>query len=346
MIAKTPAEPADASRLMLLRADGEIEHHVFGDLPDLLVPGDLLVFNETRVIRARLRGQRAGGGAAEVLLLRPVDGARFDPNAREWETLVRPGRRLRAGARVTFGDDGACEIVDVAPDGTRRIRFDQGVTLPQLLEKYGEMPLPPYVGPGDEARAARYQTIFARVPGSVAAPTASLHFTPRVVAALEERGIPMAPLSLDVSYGTFKPIETERIADHVMHVERYAIPESTAESIERAKREGRRVVAAGTTVLRALESAALRAAASDGAEPFRLARGESETSLFITPGFQFRVADVLLTNFHLPASSLLVLVAAFAGYDRTMGAYALAIAERYRFYSFGDAMLIERARGH
>jgi len=346
LVARAPAQPADASRLMFLPAASPIQHRVFGDLADLLMPGDLLVFNETRVIRARLRGQRPGGGAAEVLLLRPVDGTRYDPNAREWETLVRPGRRLRAGARVRFGDEGACEIVAVAPDGTRRVRFDVCVALPQLLEKYGEMPLPPYVGPGDEARAARYQTIFARVPGSVAAPTASLHFTPSVVAALEERGIRMAALTLDVSYGTFKPIETERIADHVMHAERYAIPESTAEAIERAKREGLRVVAAGTTVMRALESAALRAEPSDGAAPFSLARGESETSLFITPGFQFRVADVLLTNFHLPASSLLVLVAAFAGYERTMDAYALAIAERYRFYSFGDAMLIERPRGH
>jgi S-adenosylmethionine:tRNA ribosyltransferase-isomerase len=387
LIAQAPAEPADASRLMFLPAAGSIEHHVFTDLARLLKPGDLLVVNETRVIRARLRGRRAGGGAAEVLLLRPLDVARFDANAPEWEALVRPGRRLRAGARVTFGDDGACEIVGVAPDGTRRIRFDDAVSLPEILERHGEMPLPPYVGPGDEARAARYQTIFARVPGSVAAPTASLHFTPRTVAALEERGVQTTRLSLDVSYGTFKPIQTERIADHVMHAERCAIPESTAAAIERAKREGHRIVAAGTTVLRALESAALRAdetaaaRATDAAfnvgpsaesqvphsgnedaakhpqvedvtktppasGPLKVAFGEDETSLFITPGFRFRVADVLLTNFHLPASSLLVLVAAFAGYERTMRAYALAIAERYRFYSFGDAMLIERQSGH
>jgi len=338
LIATTPADPADSSRLMFLRGDAQVEHRAFGDLPGLLRAGDVLVINETQVIRARLRGKRAGGGGAEIMLLRPLDRIRYDPDAREWEALVRPGRRLRLGARVTFGDDGACEIVAVAPDGTRRIRFDPGVALGELLERHGELPLPPYVGPGDQARAARYQTMFARVPGSVAAPTASLHFTPRVMAELALRGIEVAALELDVSYGTFKPIETERIADHVMHAERYAIPQSTADAVAGAKREGRRVVAAGTTVLRALESAAQATGAA--------AAGEAETTLFITPGFAFRVADVLLTNFHLPASSLLVLVAAFAGYERAMAAYALAIEERYRFYSFGDAMLIERQSGH
>jgi S-adenosylmethionine:tRNA ribosyltransferase-isomerase len=338
LIAKAPAEPADASRLMLLGASGTFEHRTFVDLPSLLQPGDLLVINETRVIRARLRGRRAGGGAAEVLLLRPLDRSPYDPQAREWEALVRPGRRLRAGSRVTFGDAGACEVVDVASDGIRHIRFDQTVSLPELLERHGEMPLPKYVGPGDEARAARYQTMFARVPGSIAAPTASLHFTPRVVETLQRRGVEIAPLALDVGYGTFKPIEAERIADHVMHAERYAIPAATAAAIETAKRQGRRVVAAGTTVLRALESAAR--------ESGTVRAGEAETALFITPGFEFRVADVLLTNFHLPASSLLVLVAAFAGYERIMHAYALATSERYRFYSFGDAMLIERITGH
>ena len=338
LIAKAPAEPADASRLMLLNANGTFEHRTFADLPSLLRPGDLLVINETRVIRARLRGRRAGGGAAEVLLLRPLDRSRFDPQAREWEALVRPGRRLRPGSRVTFGDAGACEVADVASDGIRHIRFDETVSLLELLERHGEMPLPKYVGPGDEARAARYQTMFARVPGSVAAPTASLHFTPRVVEALQRRGVEIVPLALDVGYGTFRPIEAERIADHVMHAEHYAIPEATAAAIESAKRQRRRVVAAGTTVLRALESAAR--------ESGTVSAGEAETALFITPGFQFRVADVLLTNFHLPASSLLVLVAAFAGYERIMRAYACAISERYRFYSFGDAMLIERINGH
>jgi S-adenosylmethionine:tRNA ribosyltransferase-isomerase len=338
LIAKAPAEPADASRLMLLGETGTFEHRTFTDLPSLLLPGDLLVINETRVIRARLRGRRAGGGAAEVLLLRPLDRSRFDLQAREWEALVRPGRRLRPGSRVTFGDAGACEVTDVASDGIRHIRFDESVSLPELLERHGEMPLPKYVGPGDEARAARYQTMFARVPGSVAAPTASLHFTPRVVEALQRRGVEIVPLALDVGYGTFRPIEAERTADHVMHAERYAIPEATAAAIESAKRHGRRVVAAGTTVLRALESAAR--------ENGTVSAGEAETALFIMPGFQFRVADVLLTNFHLPASSLLVLVAAFAGYERIMRAYACAISERYRFYSFGDAMLIERINGH
>jgi S-adenosylmethionine:tRNA ribosyltransferase-isomerase len=199
------------------------------------------------------------------------------------------------------------------------------------------MPLPKYVGPGDEARAARYQTMFARVPGSVAAPTASLHFTPRVFEALRARGVETAQLELDVGYGTFKSIDTERLEDHVMHSERYAISEATARAVNDARGAGRRIVAAGTTALRALESAA---------EAGTLHPGERETQLFITPGYRFEIVDVLLTNFHLPASTLLVLVAAFAGYRRAIDAYRLAIAEGYRFYSFGDAMLIERQTGH
>jgi S-adenosylmethionine:tRNA ribosyltransferase-isomerase len=338
-IAKRPVDPADISRLMLLGADGRIEHRVFRQLPDLLRPNDLLVVNETRVIRARLRGTRLpGGGAAEVLLLRPLDRSRFDPQARRWEALVRPARRLGIGKRIRFGDDGFAEVVGARSDAIREIVLELALPLPDFLERHGEMPLPPYVGEGDERRAARYQTIFARVPGSVAAPTASLHFTPRVFDALRARGVEIFALELDVGYATFKPIETERLEDHVMHAERYAIAEATARAVNEARRDGRRIVAAGTTVLRALESAA----GEDGT----LRAGERETRLFITPGFRFKIVDALLTNFHLPASSLLVLVAAFAGYDRIMDAYRIAIAEGYRFYSFGDAMLIERTTGH
>ncbi len=339
LIAKSPADPADTARLLVLRANGALEDHVFAELPRLLERGDVLAVNETRVIRARLRGRSVpGGGASEILLLKPLDRPRFDAAARRWQALVRPGRRLRAGARVEFGDAGGCEVVAVAPDGIREVLFDASVSLTELLEHHGELPLPPYVGPGDDVRAERYQTLFARVPGSVAAPTASLHFTPRVIESLETRGVEIVKLELDVGYGTFKPIGSERIDDHAMHAERFAIPAATALAIDRAKREGRRIIAAGTTTLRALESAV----DANGS----LCAGEGETALFVTPGFRFRIVDALLTNFHLPGSTLLVLAAAFAGYDRIMDAYRRAIESEYRFFSFGDAMLIERKTGH
>ncbi|MBV9103168.1 MAG: tRNA preQ1(34) S-adenosylmethionine ribosyltransferase-isomerase QueA, partial [Candidatus Eremiobacteraeota bacterium] len=294
-----------------------------------------VVLNETRVIRARLNGNREpAGGAAELLLLRPVDFARYDSRARRWFALVRPGRRLRTGARVRFGDDGNATVSGVASDGVREIVLDLRISLEELLERYGEMPLPPYVGRGDETRAARYQTIFAKVPGSVAAPTASLHFTEKTFRALEERGVLVAPIVLDISLATFKPMTAPRIEEHKMHAERYTIPESTAQAIRRVRGAGRRVIAAGTTVVRALESSAR----DDGT----VSPGEAETTLFIAPGFHFRVVDSLLTNFHLPASTLLVLVSAFAGYDRIRSAYEAAIAQRYRFYSFGDAMFVHR----
>jgi len=334
-IAKTPAEPRDAARLLVLTGDGRFEDRVFTDLPALLRAGDVLVLNETRVLRARLHAMREpGGGAAEVLLLRPADRERFDPAARRWHALVKPGRRLREGALLRFGEAGTARVTAVGTDGVREILFDLCVSLETLLESHGEMPLPPYVGGGDQARAARYQTVFARVPGSVAAPTASLHFSQTVLNAIAQRGVIVVPVVLDVGLGTFKTIATQRIDDHVMHAERYAISAETAAAINAAKHEGRRIVAAGTTVLRTLEAAAQR-----GGEIFAQ---EEETSIFITPGFAFRVADALLTNFHLPASTLLTLVSAFAGYERTMAAYRHAIDAEYRFYSFGDAMLVER----
>jgi S-adenosylmethionine:tRNA ribosyltransferase-isomerase len=335
LIAKTPAEPADSARLMVVAGDA-LEHRVFTGFPALLEPDDLLVVNETRVVRARLRGKREpGGGAAEILLLRPAGGGPFDMRARDWHVLVRPGRKLRDGARVRFGDDALAEILAVRADGSRVVRFEGRAPLEDLLEHYGELPLPPYVGPGDEARALRYQTIFARVPGSVAAPTASLHFTPRVLAALAARGVAIAPLVLDVGFGTFKPMETETLDEHEMHAERYDIPVPTAAAVNAAKREGRRVVVAGTTALRALEASA----AAGGGE---VRPGPAETALFITPGFRFRAADALLTNFHLPASTLLVLVSAFGGHDRVLAAYRAAIESRYRFFSFGDAMFLTK----
>jgi S-adenosylmethionine:tRNA ribosyltransferase-isomerase len=335
LIAQVPADPPDASRLMIVEG-GRSEDRTFADFPSLLRPGDVLVVNETRVIRARLRATREpGGGAAEILLLRPAGGARYDPGARRWEALVKPGRRLRVGTTVRFGDDGSGEIVRAGSRGVREVALDLRVPLDVLLERHGEMPLPPYLGRGDEARAVRYQTIFARVPGSVAAPTASLHFTRRVLAALEAKAIAVVPLVLEVGLGTFGPIETETIDAHEMHAERYEIPPATADAVNAAKRDGRRVVVAGTTALRALEASAAR----DGA----VHAGEAETALFITPGYEFQIAGALLTNFHLPGSTLLVLVSAFGGYELVRCAYRAAIARRYRFYSFGDAMFLSRA---
>lgn len=319
---------------MVLEADGFADR-TFAEFPLLLRAGDVLVLNETRVVPARLHGTRSGGGAMEALLVRPRDRDVFDYRAREWYALLRPAKRMPPGSRVRFGDAGAT-VVDILADGPRVIRFDDGVDVEALLERRGEVPLPPYVGPGEPWRAQRYQTVFAQVPGSVAAPTASLHFTPAILDALAARGVEIVRLVLDVGIGTFRPMSGERVDDHVMHAERYDIPPSTAAAIARAKTEGRRVVAAGTTVLRALEGAALRT----GTVP----PGASETTLFVKPGFTFHIVDALLTNFHLPRSTLLVLVAAFAGYERTMCAYERAIARHYRFFSFGDAMFAERAR--
>jgi len=336
LIATTPADPPDSSRLLVVRDDG-FEHRSFRDFPQVLHQGDVLVINETRVIRARLRGVRQpGGGAAEVLLLRPAAGGRVDDSVVEWQALVRPGRRLRKGARVAFGDAGEAEVTAVGESGIRTVRLTLGVPLSALLERFGEMPLPPYVGSGDAARSQHYQTVFARVPGSVAAPTASLHFTEGVLASIRARGIMVAPVVLDVGLGTFKPIDSASIRDHHMHAERYEITDHSANVVNEAKRTGRRVIAAGTTALRALEDAASK---HDGS----VVPGARDATIFIQPDFRFAVVDALLTNFHLPASTLLVLLSAFAGYDRIRNAYRQAIEHGYRFYSFGDAMFVERA---
>lgn len=341
-IAKTPAEPADAARLLVV-GDTGCNDGTFASFADHLRRDDVLVINETRVIAARLHGTRErGGGAAEVLLLRPAMGGAFDLRARAWHALVRPGRRLRTGDRVRFAwtdddsRDGAtvASIEEVREDGSRVVRFADDCDLGKLMDRCGELPLPPYVGGGDAARSARYQTVFARVPGSVAAPTASLHFTRRVLDAIRVRGVTIVPLVLDVGIGTFKPMAGDRIDDHTMHAERYDIPKMTATIVNDAKRAGRRVVVAGTTAMRALEASAR----ADG----YVHPGAAETDIFITPGFNFRVTDALLTNFHLPASTLLVLVTAFGGYDAVMRAYAHAIACEYRFFSFGDAMFVTR----
>jgi len=340
LIAQEPAPERDASRLLVLdRRRGSFQHRRFRELPDLLVPGDLLVTNRSRVFRARLLGRRAGGGEAEVLLVRRLDDA-------DWLALVRPGRRLRPGAQIEVAADLSVEILATAPAPTatgrptgppgplRHVRLHAtGGTAEGALDRHGHVPLPPYIHrpdrPGD---LERYQTIYAREPGSVAAPTAGLHFTPGLFAALAQKGIETASLVLHVGPGTFRPVEVDDVREHHVDPERYTLPPESAAALDRARAERRRIVAVGTTVTRTLESAL--------DESGRFRPGDGETSLVVVPGHSFRAVDALITNFHLPRSSLLLLVSAFAGRERLLAAYAAAIAERYRFYSYGDAMLI------
>jgi S-adenosylmethionine:tRNA ribosyltransferase-isomerase len=332
-IAQKPAQPRDSSRLMALRGE-RIEHLVFRDFPMLLRAGDVLVLNETRVIAARVRGKRVPtGGEVELLFLRPAQEAHYNPGATRWLVLAKPGRRLRPGERISFGALGEAAVVKVLDGGVREIELALAVGFEDFLETAGTLPLPPYVHNDSPEAQSGYQTIFARDPGSVAAPTASLHFTSAVFEELERRNVEIVKLVLDVGLGTFRPLQTESLDEHKMHAESFMIPASTARPITRAKEEGRRVVAAGTTVVRALEASAL---ANGAVRP-----GRDETDLFIRPGFNFRIADALLTNFHLPRSTLLVLVSAFAGRERILRAYAEAIESGYRLFSFGDAMFIE-----
>lgn len=318
---------------MVLRGDG-IAHRTFRDLPEILRPGDLLVLNETRVIAARLFGTRETGGKAEVLLLRPSDRARYDPASVHWLALARPGRKLRDGARILFGDLGSATVTAVhEDDGVRELAFDLNVPFETLLERAGKLPLPPYIHNDTSDAQERYQTVFARTPGSVAAPTASLHFTPELFERLTARGVETTKLVLDVGLGTFRPMQSERVDEHVMHAESYLLPEATVAAIGSAKAEGRRVIAVGTTVARALEG--------NIRTHGRLVAGDGETDIFISPGFAFGAIDAMITNFHLPQSTLLVLVSALAGRERILAAYAEAVARGYRFFSFGDAMLIE-----
>ncbi|MBV9263870.1 MAG: tRNA preQ1(34) S-adenosylmethionine ribosyltransferase-isomerase QueA [Candidatus Eremiobacteraeota bacterium] len=331
LIAQSPAPRRDASRLMVLRG-ALTEHRTFRDLPQLLQSDDLLVLNETKVVPARLRGRRSGGGEAELLVLHPADSLRYDAAARNWIVLSRPARRLRAGDGITFGELGQASVVRELPDGMREVEFSLTLPFEEFLARAGRMPLPPYIHNDSTQAQRRYQTIFARSAGSVAAPTASLHFTPEVFRAIERRGIEVARITLDVGLGTFRPVTAASIDDHVMHAEAYEISHDAAAALQAARADGRRIVAAGTTVVRALEG---NLAAFGEITP-----GRHATELFIRPGFRFRATGALLTNFHLPRSTLLMLVSAFGGVQRIRDAYAEAIAQRYRFYSFGDAMLI------
>jgi S-adenosylmethionine:tRNA ribosyltransferase-isomerase len=327
LIAQTPLARRDASRLMVVHRDsGSIEHRQFSDLPELMRAGDLLVVNRSRVLRARLLGTRVGSGApAEILLLIPLGDGRY-------EAMVSPSGKLKPGRKVHIARGFEAEIVSITERRTRIVQLRSDIPLDDAIEKYGHIPLPPYIERGDEpSDAERYQTVYARESGSVAAPTAGLHFTPEVLSAIDARGVSRAEVVLHVGAGTFKPVEVDDPVHHVMHEERFTVPEETASAWSKARAEGGRVWAVGTTTVRTLESAY-----SDGA----VRAGAGETRIFIRPPEQLKAVDAMITNFHLPRSTLIMLVASFAGYELTMRAYREAIEQRYRFYSYGDAMAI------
>lgn len=326
-IAQRPTERRGESRLMIVnRATGEITHKHFTDLPALIPPGDALVLNTTRVFRARLLGIRENGTPAEVLLLRPLGDSTY-------EAMVHPGGKLKPGRKVHINDDFDAEIISTTERRTRVVRLNASIPVEQAIEKYGHVPLPPYITRADQdADVERYQTVYARESGSVAAPTAGLHFTPEMLAELAAKGVKRADVVLHVGAGTFKPVDVENPADHVMHEESYVLPQSTADTLNETRRAGGKIWAVGTTSVRTLESAVRE----DGT--FTASNGE--TKIFIRPPHELRSVDRLITNFHLPRSTLIMLVAAFAGYELTMRAYQEAGAERYRLYSYGDAMLI------
>jgi len=330
LIAQHPAAERSASRLLDGRAEPAADRR-FRDLPDLLRPGDLLVVNDTAVIRARLFGAKASGGAVEALVERVEDGNIV-------VAQLRASKTPKTGSIVRFADAFDAEVLGRAGSDESLFRLRLPSDPLALLERHGHVPLPPYIDRGDDADdSGRYQTVFAERPGAVAAPTAALHFDAPLLAALAERGIERTAVTLHVGAGTFQPVRSENLAGHVMHSERFEVGAGAVAAIERARQRGGRIVAVGTTSLRALESMALR-----GRPGAPLAPAGGETDLFITPGFSFRVVDLLLTNFHLPKSTLLMLVAAFAGHERIRALYGHAIAERYRFFSYGDAMLLAR----
>ena len=326
LIAQTPLERRDASRLLALdKTTGETRHLHFYDLPSLLRCGDCLVLNDSRVLPARLIGKRAGGGACEVLLL-------IDRGDKVWECLVRPGKKLRTGAKVTFGDgELAAEIVGEGADGNRLVRFDyEGIFL-ETLERLGRMPLPPYIK-AELEDGERYQTVYSKVVGSAAAPTAGLHFTRPLLEQIQAMGVKVCYVTLHVGLGTFRPVKAENLDEHEMHAEYCVIPQETADVVNETKRQGGRVICVGTTSCRTIESWA----AEDGT----LTASAGWTKIFIYPGYRFKVLDGLITNFHLPESTLIMLVSALAGREHVLSAYEQAVGERYRFFSFGDAMFI------
>ena len=326
-IAQEPAEPRDAARLMVLgRQDGHIEHRVFHELPALLHAGDLLVVNNCKVLPARLIGSKDTGAVCELLLLHQVKGD-------EWECLAKPGKRMKEGTIVRFGDGSlTARVLQTLPDGNKRVEFSYDTaTLYEKLDQFGRMPLPPYITKQLEDQS-QYQTVYAKELGSAAAPTAGLHFTPELLDTLQKQGIEITQITLHVGLGTFRPVKEDDIQDHVMHSEWYSVSEENAEAIRRTKANGGRVIAVGTTSCRTLEAVAEKYG------EIRACCGN--TDIFLYPGKPFRCIDGLITNFHLPESTLIMLVAGFCGYENTMHAYQVAVQEKYRFFSFGDAMLI------
>jgi len=331
LIAQHPVEPRDAARLLVVhRKDGRFEHRVFRDLPDYLRAGDVLVLNNTRVIPARLRGRKTTGGEVEVLLLRPAAGEGTG-GGETWEVLVRPGRRVRQGTRLIFAADVAGEVIGTLDGGVRVMAFDCPHPVLEAIRSIGETPLPPYVyeplrDPDD------YQTVYASIDGAVAAPTAGLHFTAGLLDQIHRAGIETATLTMHIGIGTFRPVTAEDPAQHKMDAEWYQVSSEAAQTINAARARGGRIIPVGTSAVRTLETVA----AEDGV----VRPGEGWSHMFIVPGYRFRVTDALVTNFHLPRTTLLMLVSALAGRELILHAYAEAIRDRYRFYSFGDAMLI------
>lgn len=327
LIAQDPLEDRSSSRLLVLdKETGETSHHIFKEIVDYLNPGDCLVINDTKVIPARLIGAREGTGAKiEVLLLK-----RKENNV--WETLVKPGKKARPGTRIVFGEGLLVgEVIDVVEEGNRLIKFEYEGIFEEILDQLGQMPLPPYITHQLEDKN-RYQTVYAKHTGSAAAPTAGLHFTPELLKQIEEKGVDIARVTLHVGLGTFRPVKVDDILEHHMHSEFYHIDAEAAEKINRAKDNGGRVICVGTTSCRTVESAA--------DESGRLRECSGWTEIFIYPGYKFKILDALITNFHLPESTLIMLVSALAGREHVLNAYQEAIRERYRFFSFGDAMMI------
>ena len=328
LIAQDPLEDRSSSRLMVLdKETGAVSHHVFREITSFLNPGDCLVLNNTRVIPARLMGAREEtGGAVEVLLLKRRTGD-------VWECLVKPGKKARPGTRLVFGDGLLhAQVEDVVEDGNRLIRFFYDGIWEEVLDRLGEMPLPPYITHKLQDRN-RYQTVYARFDGSAAAPTAGLHFTPELLDQIQDMGVELAYVTLHVGLGTFRPVKVENVKEHHMHSEYYQVSTEAAEKINRTKKNGGRVICVGTTSCRTVESAA--------DENGQVEAGCGDTDIFIYPGYRFKVLDALITNFHLPESTLVMLVSALAGREHVLAAYEEAVKERYRFFSFGDAMLIQ-----
>ena len=327
LIAQTPASPRDSSRLLVYHRDtGAVEHRIFRDVIEYLNPGDVLVVNQTRVIPARLYGVKEGtGGAIEFLLLRRL-------NLTDWEVILKPGKKAKPGARFVFGEgELTAEVLAMAEDGGRTVRFSYEGVFEDVLDRLGQMPLPPYIHEKLEDRS-RYQTVYAKVDGSAAAPTAGLHFTPELLERVRAKGVEVVPVLLHVGLGTFRPVKEEDVANHHMHSEYYEVTEEQAEAINAARARGGRIVCVGTTSVRTLETVATE----DGV----VHPGSGFTQIFITPGVRLKAVDALITNFHLPQSTLLMLISAMMGREHALATYELAVKERYRFFSFGDAMLI------